>query len=79
MAIPSPEVRWFPADEVLRESSYEKLLPPLVHQLRNRGARSGLQIDILRDVKPTHFNLTDNRNLLDLQRNQLQLRPCGRN
>jgi len=30
----SPEYRWFPADEVLRESSYEKLLPPLVHKIR---------------------------------------------
>jgi type III restriction enzyme len=29
-----PDVRWFPADEALRESSYEKLLPPLVHELR---------------------------------------------
>jgi len=29
-----PDVRWFPADEILRESSYEKLIPPLVHQLR---------------------------------------------
>ncbi len=29
-----PEVRWFPADEALRESSYDKLMPPLVHQLR---------------------------------------------
>ena len=29
-----PEIRWFPADEVLRESRYEKLLPPLVHTLR---------------------------------------------
>ncbi|MDP2106453.1 MAG: DEAD/DEAH box helicase family protein, partial [Desulfobulbaceae bacterium] len=32
----SPDVRWFPADEVLRESSYEKLLPPLVHALRRK-------------------------------------------
>ena len=31
-----PEVRWFPADETLRESSYEKLLPPLVHELRKK-------------------------------------------
>ncbi len=31
-----PEVRWFPADEALRESSYEKLLPPLVHELRRK-------------------------------------------
>lgn len=35
-AILDPEVRWFPADEALRESSYEKLLPPLVHILRNK-------------------------------------------
>ncbi len=32
----SPDVRWFPADEALRESSYEKLLPPLVHELRKK-------------------------------------------
>ena len=32
----SPDVRWFPADELLRESSFEKLLPPLVHELRRR-------------------------------------------
>ncbi|MEH6575680.1 MAG: DEAD/DEAH box helicase family protein [Amphritea sp.] len=32
----SPEIRWFPADETLRESSYEKLLPPLVHELRKQ-------------------------------------------
>ena len=35
-AILSPDVRWFPADEALRESSYEKLLPPLVHILRRK-------------------------------------------
>lgn len=29
-----PEYRWFPADETLRETSYEKLLPPLVHKIR---------------------------------------------
>ena len=28
-AVLEPDVRWFPADEALRESSYEKLLPPL--------------------------------------------------
>ena len=32
----TPDVRWFPADELLRETSYEKLLPPLVHELRKR-------------------------------------------
>ncbi|MBL7647330.1 MAG: DEAD/DEAH box helicase family protein [Candidatus Hydrogenedentes bacterium] len=31
-----PSVRWFPADEALRESSMEKLMPPLVPQLRRK-------------------------------------------
>ncbi|MEA3347777.1 MAG: DEAD/DEAH box helicase family protein [Pseudomonadota bacterium] len=31
-----PDVRWFPADEILRETSYEKLMPPLVHELRKK-------------------------------------------
>lgn len=31
-----PEIRWFPADEALRESSSEKLMPPLVPQLRKK-------------------------------------------
>lgn len=29
-----PAIRWFPADEALRESSFEKLMPPLVPELR---------------------------------------------
>lgn len=29
-----PNVRWFPADEDLREQGYEKLLPPFVSELR---------------------------------------------
>jgi len=29
-----PDIRWFPADESLREKTYEKLLPPLVANLR---------------------------------------------
>ena len=29
-----PSVRWFPADETLRETAHGKLLPPLVHQIR---------------------------------------------
>ncbi|MBZ0155432.1 MAG: DEAD/DEAH box helicase family protein [Alphaproteobacteria bacterium] len=33
-AILDPAYRWFPADETLRETSYEKLLPPLVHKIR---------------------------------------------
>ena len=35
-SILEPDIRWFPADEALRESSYEKLLPPLVHELRKK-------------------------------------------
>ena len=35
-AILDPAVRWFPADEALRESSMEKLMPPLVADLRRR-------------------------------------------
>ena len=31
-----PEVRWFPADETLRDTSMEKLMPPLVAELRKR-------------------------------------------
>ena len=31
-----PELRWFPADETLRESSAEKLMPPLVAELRRQ-------------------------------------------
>src|SRR5258708_6990757 len=33
-AILDPAIRWFPADETLRASSFEKLLPPLVPALR---------------------------------------------
>ena len=35
-AILDPAIRWFPADEDLRESSSEKLMPPLVPQLRKK-------------------------------------------
>src|SRR3989338_1925393 len=31
-----PATRWFPADESLREQGYEKLLPPLVAELRKK-------------------------------------------
>ncbi len=33
-----PDLRWFPADEALREQGYEKLLPPLVARLRKQVA-----------------------------------------
>lgn len=32
----NPAIRWFPADENLREQGYEKLLPPLVAELRKK-------------------------------------------
>ena len=35
-AILDPSIRWFPADETLRDSSSEKLMPPLVPQLRKK-------------------------------------------
>lgn len=30
-----PDQRWFPADEALRSTAYDKLLPPLVAKIRN--------------------------------------------
>lgn len=35
-AILDPAIRWFPADEALRETSMEKLMPPLVSALRKK-------------------------------------------
>ncbi len=35
-AILNPETRWFPADETLRGTSEDKLIPPLVAQLRRK-------------------------------------------
>jgi len=35
-AILDPGIRWFPADEALRETSMDKLMPPLVSQLRKK-------------------------------------------
>ena len=35
-AILDPKIRWFPVDEDLREKGYEKLLPPLVAELRKK-------------------------------------------
>lgn len=32
--VSTPETRWFPADESLRSTAYEKLLPPLVANIR---------------------------------------------
>ena len=35
-AILNPDIRWFPADEALRETSMDKLMPPLVAELRKK-------------------------------------------
>jgi type III restriction enzyme len=35
-AILGPAIRWFPADEALRDTSMEKLMPPLVAELRKK-------------------------------------------
>jgi len=35
-AVLDPEIRWYPGDEMLGEKGYEKLLPPLVYQLRRK-------------------------------------------
>lgn len=35
-AILDPAIRWFPADEALRETGMDKLMPPLVSQLRKK-------------------------------------------
>ncbi|GEM_PF-1795664 len=35
-AILDPGIRWFPADEALRETSMKKLMPPLVSQLHKK-------------------------------------------
>lgn len=38
-AVLRPDQRWFPADEALRTTSYEKLLPPLVARIREEVAK----------------------------------------
>ncbi|HVA00111.1 MAG TPA: DEAD/DEAH box helicase family protein [Terriglobia bacterium] len=35
-AILDPAIRWFPADEALRETTMDKLMPPLVSELRRK-------------------------------------------
>ena len=35
-AILDPNIRWFPADESFRDTRMDKLMPPLVSELRNQ-------------------------------------------
>ncbi len=46
-AILDPAIRWFPADEALRTTSFEKLLPPLLPTPLASG-----------DVRMPHKNLS---------------------
>ena len=39
-AILNPDIRWFPADEALRGTSMDKLMPPLVSELRKKVKES---------------------------------------
>jgi len=53
-----PEHRWFPADEALRSTAYEKLQPPLVAKVRREihdWRKSGYVIA----VSPKNCNVTD--------------------
>ena len=45
-AILDPAVRWFPADEALRETSAEKLMPPLVAALRRDATSVRLSVEL---------------------------------
>ena len=61
-----PEQRWFPADEAMRATAYEKLLPPLVanvrkevHAWRNKGysGASATSVALLRHwFEAEHLN-----------------------
>lgn len=44
-----PAVRWFPADETLRDTDYGKLLPLLVHKIREEMVFHDM---VLIEVKP---------------------------
>ena len=44
-AILDPLIRWFPADEALRETSMDKLMPPLVSQLRRKVKERRVRFD----------------------------------
>ena len=39
-----PALRWFPAAEEMRETAYEKLLPPLVAKVRQLRARQRFMV-----------------------------------
>ena len=51
----NPEERWFPADEILREKGYQKLLPPLVDKIRR-------EVKKFRDLLSLTKNFADKNN-----------------
>ncbi|MDA1015558.1 MAG: hypothetical protein O3A00_14035 [Planctomycetota bacterium] len=55
-----PAVRWFPADEALRDTTMDKLMPPLVAQLRRKVKDFRDSGYPLLDV-PSDFAVTDHR------------------
>ncbi len=62
-AILDPAVRWFPADEALRGTSMDKLMPPLVSQVRRkvkewRDSRYAGATDTSRSLLNWWFNTT---------------------
>ena len=56
-AILNPSIRWFPADEALRETSMDKVMPPLVAQIREKVKefRDGSYVDA-RDTSKSLLN-----------------------
>ncbi len=49
-AILKPEIRWFPADEDLREKGFEKLIPPLVAERLEAAMKKQEEDDFNRPV-----------------------------
>jgi type III restriction enzyme len=71
-AILNPETRWFPADEDLREKGFEKLIPPLVAELRikvkewrdaNYEGASGLRKNIFCTIRTAQHIALDTTSL----------------
>jgi len=69
-AILDPAIRWFPADETLRTSSFEKLLPPLVPELRK-------QVKAWRDSSGYAKATETSRSLLNWWFKEPHLLPTG--
>ncbi len=73
----NPEIRWFPADEALRDKGSEKLMPPLVAKLRKKvcawrdadykGASSTSLALIKWWFKTEHLLPADNGNMISFQ------------